>query len=459
MAVGRYRGKINARVILLGASSAAGIFALGWLMPWWLTGGLAYAVMVLFALRFPERGVVLTAAVAGSLITVFTHLFPHELAPASGLIFLHCLLWVVAIWITVKVILGRWRVEDERAQLFDHALDLVCVASLDGSVKSVNPAFERALGYTARELMAGPYLDLIHPDDRAKATIEIEKLARRTPLTNLEVRVRAKDGSYRWLEWAAFPLAREGLVFKVGRDITEQKEVEAALQRSETQIRRSETALAALAAKLIATQEEERRHLARELHDDLSQRLTLLGMEAAKLQQQLASEPGLVRERLQWLEEQLGNLSDDIRAMSHQIHPAVLDYLGLAAALEAECEAFSKREEILVSFRRENVPEPIPEDISICLYRIAQESLRNVAKHAHASQAAVKLAGVEGAVVLSIFDSGVGFDQEAAAGKGGLGLVSMQERARLVNGTLSITSWPGEGTEISVSVPLGGGQR
>lgn len=199
--------------------------------------------------------------------------------------------------------------------------------------------------------------------------------------------------------------------------------------------------------------------MARELHDDLSQRLTLLGMEAAKLQQQLASEPGLVRERLQWLEEQLGNLSDDIRAMSHQIHPAVLDYLGLAAALEAECEAFSKREEILVSFRRENVPEPIPEDISICLYRIAQESLRNVAKHAHASQAAVKLAGVEGAVVLSIFDSGVGFDQEAAAGKGGLGLVSMQERARLVNGTLSITSWPGEGTEISVSVPLGGGQR
>lgn len=112
-----------------------------------------------------------------------------------------------------------------------------------------------------------------------------------------------------------------------------------------------------------------------------------------------------------------------------------------------------------MSFRRQNVPEPIPEDVSICLYRIAQESLRNIAKHAHASQVTVKLAGVEEAVLLSIFDSGVGFDQEAVADKGGLGLVSMQERARLVNGALSITSWPEEGTEVAVRVPLRRGQR
>ncbi|MBI1955684.1 MAG: PAS domain S-box protein, partial [Acidobacteria bacterium] len=137
-------------------------------------------------------------------------------------------------------------------------------------------------------------------------------------------------------------------------------------------------------------------------------------------------------------------------------HPSILDDLGLTATLRAECAAFSKQHGIPARFLPHNVPESLPSDISLSLYRIAQESLWNAAKHAEAKEVLVTLTGSGEEIVLAIHDDGNGFDLAQIKGKGGLGLVSMEERVRLVNGGFSVTSEPGKGTSVAVRVPLSG---
>ena len=137
-----------------------------------------------------------------------------------------------------------------------------------------------------------------------------------------------------------------------------------------------------------------------------------------------------------------------------RLHPAILDVLGLEAALKEECLGFSAQLGVPAHFESEGVPAPLPEDVSLCLYRVAQESLRNIAKHASATSVRVVLLGGEGGLTLRIEDTGNGFDLNEVKGKGGLGLISMEERARLVNGKLTIKSQPGKGTTVEVFVPL-----
>jgi len=148
-------------------------------------------------------------------------------------------------------------------------------------------------------------------------------------------------------------------------------------------------------------------------------------------------------------------LSEDIHKIARQLHPSILEDLGLADAIESECTRFSEQEKIQVNFKREDFPERLPKDVSLCIYRIAQEGLRNVAKHAHAKKVRIRLRRTNGSLVLSIRDTGVGFDTAGLEGKRGLGLASMEERVRLIRGSLSIYSEPGQGTTIEVRAPLG----
>ena len=145
----------------------------------------------------------------------------------------------------------------------------------------------------------------------------------------------------------------------------------------------------------------------------------------------------------------------DIHRISRQLHPSILEDLGLADAIESECTRFSEQERIQVNFKREYFSERLPKEVSLCIYRIAQEGLRNVAKHAHAKEVHIRLVGTNGSLFLSIRDSGVGFDTAGLEGKRGLGLASMEERVRLIRGSLSIYSEPGHGTTIEVRAPLG----
>jgi signal transduction histidine kinase len=145
--------------------------------------------------------------------------------------------------------------------------------------------------------------------------------------------------------------------------------------------------------------------------------------------------------------------SEDARHIAYQLHPSVLDDLGLVVSLQAVCEEFSKREGISVKFTSARLPDALPREAASCLYRVSQEALSNIARHSHAKHVSVALAAEKDGVVLSIEDDGAGFDPQRAKGRGGLGLVSMEERARLVDGKLTIGSKPGKGTRIALRIP------
>jgi signal transduction histidine kinase len=226
------------------------------------------------------------------------------------------------------------------------------------------------------------------------------------------------------------------------------------LREREKRLRYSQKDLRKFAGRLISVQEEERRRLAREIHDDLTQRLAVLAMEAGIFEKTWKDLPGPVLEKLSDMKNQLVKISEDVHSISRQLHPSILDDLGLVRASESECVRFSKREGLSVNFHDHNIPCPIPEDISLGLYRIIQECLSNVARHAKARNVSIFLIGVENGIQLTIKDDGVGFDPAKVRHKEGLGLSSMRERVRLIHGKIAIHSVPGQCTEIKVQAPL-----
>jgi signal transduction histidine kinase len=233
------------------------------------------------------------------------------------------------------------------------------------------------------------------------------------------------------------------------------KRADEALSAKEQSLRQAQEGLRHLAAKLLHAQEEERRRVAREMHDDWTQRLALLGIDTAKLEKHLRTHEAALP-LLRAMREQLMSLSEDVHALSRQLHASVLDDLGLVEALRSECNSFSRREEIAVDYRPGNVPANVPKDTALCVYRVAQEALRNVAKHAAVGEAWVSLGTAGSDLLLRVEDKGSGFDMDIVRSQLGLGLSSMTERVRLIQGNLCITSVPGRGTLVEVRVPLTG---
>jgi signal transduction histidine kinase len=225
--------------------------------------------------------------------------------------------------------------------------------------------------------------------------------------------------------------------------------------QAEAALRSSREELRALAASLLNTQEEERRRVSRELHDELSQRMAKLQFDVERLEQQLPADADDVRKGLLKVRDQVGSVSNSVRRIAYQLHPSTLEHLGLSIALRSFVREFAEREAIDARFTASSVPKNIPPEISTSLYRIAQEALRNVAKHAGKTAVTVQLAGKAGEVRLSVRDRGIGFDAGAVQGRGGLGLISMHERVRLIRGEFLLKTRPGDGVEITVRVPLG----
>jgi signal transduction histidine kinase len=218
---------------------------------------------------------------------------------------------------------------------------------------------------------------------------------------------------------------------------------------AERELRRKQSEVGVLASLLIRSQEDERKRLSRELHDDIGQRLSLAASEAAVMASQSSDTP-IPIDRINALRDELDRLCSDIHEMSHSLHSYKLQHLGLKSALKDMCERFS-RSDFSVDLRVEDMEDPISKEISLCLYRVAQESLNNALKHAHAPAAAVVLTKLQGKFYMTIQDSGIGFDSETSSQ--GLGLISMSERLRGVNGQFRLHSIPGHGTEIWVEVP------
>jgi signal transduction histidine kinase len=219
---------------------------------------------------------------------------------------------------------------------------------------------------------------------------------------------------------------------------------------AETTVSKSE--LEVLAGRLITAQEDERRRVARELHDDLVQRVAVTAIEVGRLEQLPAGPEQL--DGLRRLKQTLRDLSQDVHSLSRRIHPATLDERGLHASLEAECRAFTERGGPPVDLRTRGTIDEIPRDATLAIYRIVQESLRNAWQHAHASEVSIDVERTDDAATLAVADDGYGFDRSAPGWRAGLGLASMEERVRLLGGTLTVQSSAGHGTRVQVRMPL-----
>jgi signal transduction histidine kinase len=255
-------------------------------------------------------------------------------------------------------------------------------------------------------------------------------------------------------DWPEGLFPRLRLLGEIFLNALQRKQAEEASRETETILRQNATDLRGLAGRLIHAQEEERSRLARELHDDLAQRLTVFAIDVGRLEKQLMGSPAPVREALREMENSIVKISEDVHSLSRQLHPSILDDLGLINAVESECTSFSRREGIDVVFKHENIPRVIPKDVSLSLYRIIQEGLRNISKHACAEHISVSLKSLDHGVLLSVQDDGIGFDWAEVKKNPGLGFSSMRERARLIHGELSIQSQPEKGTVITVRVPF-----
>jgi PAS domain S-box-containing protein len=222
-----------------------------------------------------------------------------------------------------------------------------------------------------------------------------------------------------------------------------------------TERKRLEEALTGVSRKLIDAQEHERARIARELHDDVNQRLALLGIELEQLQ----DNPSEVGSRVQELRKKMSKISSDVQALSHDLHSSQLEYLGVVAGMKSWCKEFGERQRMKIDFRSFEAPHSVPSEIGLCLFRVLQEALHNAAKHSGVERIEVQLREDSGEIQMLVSDLGRGFDVEAEMKGKGLGLTSMRERVRLVNGTITFNSKPMGGTTIHVRIPFGGLER
>jgi signal transduction histidine kinase len=222
--------------------------------------------------------------------------------------------------------------------------------------------------------------------------------------------------------------------------------------RDVTESKRTSELNRELARRLIASQEVERQRIARDLHDDVSQRMALLNLELDQVATKLdARQP---RSRLRRLSALAGEIASDVHNLSYELHPSKLQALGLAAGIQSLCRDASKQRDLQVAFTHGSLPTAVDATVSLCLYRIVQEALHNITRHSRAREAQVSVdCDGEGHIALQIADSGIGFNPKEAR-YAGLGLLSMQERVAVLKGHLAIQTYPGEGTRISVRIPL-----
>ena len=301
------------------------------------------------------------------------------------------------------------------------------------------------LGFPPEAWLREPDLWLrhVHPDDLEGVTAFSSKAVQECRNHSFEYRMLAADGRIVWLRNIVNVIAQNGVpteLVGVSVDITDRKHAEEA---------RDEFARA-----LSDAQDKERAFIARELHDGLGQSIAMLGLRLSALGQRLHDAPDR-REEIAAVIELATNVGIDLRRLSHGLHPSTLDVLGLGPAIRQLCAEFPDGQSIAVTCEVERLPRDLDRGIAICLYRVVQESLRNVLKHSQAAHARVHLASAGDEIRLRIADDGIGFDRAAARRTGGLGLASMEERLRLVGGTLAIASAPGKGTQVEAVVPSG----
>jgi PAS domain S-box-containing protein len=358
-----------------------------------------------------------------------------------------------------KLAEGRQRESEARFRhMADSAPVLIWMSGTDKLCTWFNKPWLDFVGRPMEKELGNGWTENVHPDDFDHCLrIYTESFDARQPFV-MDYRLRRNDGEYRWLSDRGIPLSDRTGTFSgyVGScvDITDRKLAEKELQSTATSLRESQESLQSLAGRLLTAQEEAAQSIARELHDVFGQKMALLSLKVSEIEALPPTQQKALQDKLRSCREQIGVLAQDLHDFSRQLHPSVLHELGLEVALRAECDGYAQRNGTTLVFSAENVPEFLREDISLCLYRVAQESLHNIWKHAQSNRVGVVLKASNQAIELVVEDFGKGFDLEATKGNGGLGLISMQERVRLVGGSLAITTKAGDGTRVQVRIPL-----
>jgi PAS domain S-box-containing protein len=285
----------------------------------------------------------------------------------------------------------------------------------------------------------------IHPEDRERIAKAVKDAMKNRTLYSAEFRILQPDGTVRWVS------AEGEFIYAVNGEPERMLGISVDI----TQRKWAEDALSHVNRRLIDAQELERTRIARELHDDFCQRLALLAVELEQLQNNPADSISEVQTRIGELRKQVLEISTDIQALSHELHSSKLEYLGIVAAMRSFCKEFGGQQRMEIGFRSHDVPSSsLSPEVSLSLFRVLQEALRNVAKHSGVHHVEVHLWGTTDEIHLTVSDSGAGFDTKTTKESRGLGLTSMQERMKLVNGDFSIESRPMLGTTIRTRVPL-----
>ena len=356
----------------------------------------------------------------------------------------------------------RIHLELQREQTFtaavlESAAALVMVTDMEGHIARFNLACRRLSEYTFEEVEGKPVWDVLVPPEGIEAVKQVYKeLAEKRSAREHENHWVDRSGQRHLISWSSTLVteakdATRHLVW-IGVDVTEARLAEKALQQTEI-LRHSQEQLRTLTAGLVEAQEEERRRVSQELHDDISQRMAALAIQLEVLHRAHGISPEELHRKLGELQGQMEVLSEDLRRTARNLHPFMLTHLGLEPALRAYCEEFSKLGQRKVRFTTRALPGTIPPGVALCVYRVVQEALGNVAKHSGAKRVVVSLSGFDDILHLAIRDDGHGFDLERAKGKG-LGLISMEERVRHIGGKFSISVKPGDGACIEIRIPL-----
>jgi PAS domain S-box-containing protein len=353
-----------------------------------------------------------------------------------------------------------WRKESEEAlrrgehefyTLADNVPAFFGYLGSDQRYRFVNKRYEELFGLSSNEIMGMTMLQLIGPEAYAKVQPHLEA-ALTGETVSFEYCLPVPGANERWLSARYVPdrdaTGTVGGLFVLLTDITSLKQSEAALRAHEAR-------LSHLSAMLLQAQEDERRRIARELHDDVTQRLAAVAMELGAFSHRQAPAEDQWSKNLGGLREKVERLTNDLQQLAHELHPSILEHVGLEAAVREQADEFAARTGLSVEVVMDELPKSLPSSYATCLYRVLQESLQNVRKHARATNVLVRLLHTGRGVGLCVHDDGRGFaPREAGKGMGGLGLTSMAERLGLVNGEFRIRTKPGDGTEVHAWVPI-----